>query len=1018
MTNISNYIRNVKSFPLFRKSIYTLLILFLFSFNVLAQNVIRGTVNDVDNLPLPGVSILVKSSETGTVTDLDGNFSLTTDELLPLTISISFLGFKTQEVDIFEVGEPIKITLLESLNLLNEVIVTGVSEGTSRKKLSFALTKIDDDLIKTVPATDASLSLRGKVAGLRIDQSGGNSGATVYLRGAKSISGNIEPLIVVDGFVTGLKLSDISPNDIESIEVVKGAAASALYGTRGEGGIIQVLTKKGNKRKRIDINIDNEVGFSNVLLLPPLSNQHHFKVNPDGSFLLVDNQRVIDYKDNGFSVNLHPYKNYNDNVNNIIKNNSYFTNSVSVSASEDKYLAYFSAQNQYKGGVADAVGADTKQNLLFNLGYKATPKITADITAQYSHASTPSNAVSDRIGGILYSTLLVEPHINLAEKDEHGKYVFFPKGSDILGQQWDNPLYRLSNQEYSYITENLLLGGKIKYNITNNLSIDASASLQNKNYDTEEYYPIGYKTISPDIELNNGNYALSTLKESTKNGQVQLNYNTIKGDFDWGFAAKYVYEASQLTGFSASGRNLTAPVKSLNVTEASTRVITSSWAKTINYGYFLNAKIGWKEKLFLDVLGRLDQSSRFGAKASSAFFPRASLAYRITKDIDLGPVNELKLRAAYGEAGSLPPFGAKDSKVAITESGGVSYTQNDNTNLKRAITKETEIGVDAILFDFLNVQLNYAFSNSINDFISVPAFAPIAGSANIYDNLGAVRSNSFEVEINGGIIDRKNFKWASGLTFSRVRSKITSLGDIPEFTQGGYRKAVGASTTAIYGYSIFSDLSQLKTNDQGYVINTGDNTKRIDDYVVNEFGVVVEKDALGTANESPVFYANAATGNSKIIGEASPDFIVGFTNTFKLGAFTIYGVLDWQQGGEKFNETAQYLSYVYRSKFTDESAIAGKPLNFTTSVFNASQVTDYWIENTTYLALRELSISYRVPTEKLGVGKWLNNANVSLIGRNLFILTNYKGVNVDGIGQDGFNYPTYRIISGKLTINF
>jgi len=195
-------------------------------------------------------------------------------------------------------------------------------------------------------------------------------------------------------------------------------------------------------------------------------------------------------------------------------------------------------------------------------------------------------------------------------------------------------------------------------------------------------------------------------------------------------------------------------------------------------------------------------------------------------------------------------------------------------------------------------------------------------------------------------------------------------------------------------------------------------TKRIEDYVVNDFGVVVEKAALGTANEAPVFYVNAATGNAKIIGDANPDFLLGFTNTFNYGRFSLYSVLDWQQGGQKFNETAQYLAYVYRSEFSDRSAAAGKPLNFTTQVFNASQVTDYWIEKTTYLALRELSLSYKLPTEKLGLSKVLKNANLSLIGRNLFIWTNYKGVNVDGIGQDGFNYPSYRIISGKLTFNF
>ena len=338
--------------------------------------------------------------------------------------------------------------------------------------------------------------------------------------------------------------------------------------------------------------------------------------------------------------------------------------------------------------------------------------------------------------------------------------------------------------------------------------------------------------------------------------------------------------------------------------------------------------------------------------------------------------------------------------------------------MKRAITEETELGFDAIAFNWLNIQFNYAFSNSTNDFISVPAFAPISGSANIYDNLGAVKSNSIELEINGRIIDRKNFSWTSGATFSRIRSEITSLGDVPEFTQNGYRKAVGASTTAIYGYSIHSSLSQLETNEQGYVTNAGNGSLRINDYVVNEFGVVVEKSKLGTAEEEPVFYVDPRTGNSKIIGEASPNFNVGLTNTFTYGPFTLYAVVDWQQGGEKFNETAQYLTYVYRSEFSDLSAQAGKPLNFTTRVFNASQVTDYWIESTTHVALRELSLSYRIPTEKLGIKNWLNNANLSIIGRNLFILTDYKGVNVDGIGQDGFNYPSYRIISGKLTLNF
>ncbi|MFZ4862244.1 SusC/RagA family TonB-linked outer membrane protein [Sphingobacterium sp. Mn56C] len=973
-------------------------------------------IDAITKEPIEDVTIQLDAVTHSVKTDGEGRFQFVTGQKLPFKVRISHLSY--QSLALVVETSPITIELTPLSKELDQVVVTGVAQGTSRKKLSFALTKIDNELIGTVPSLDASTSLRGKVAGLRVNQAGGNAGASVYLRGSKSVTGEIEPLIVIDGFVTSLRLSDLNPNDIETIEVVKGAAASALYGTRGEGGVIQVLTKNGKKDGKLNINVDNELGYSSLLLLPPLSYNHHFKVNPDGSFLLVNGARVIDYKENGYSVNLHPYKDYVDNTKNLLGRTSYYTNSVAVGASGEKYNIYLSAQNQNKGGVSPVVAADKRQNILFNLGYKVTPKITVDINTQYGYFNTPSKAVSSRSEGLLYSTLLVEPFIDLSEKDASGKYSYLPKGSNLSGQQWTNPFYRLSNEEYAYQTENLLLGGKLKYVITDHLSAEGSLSLQTKQYNTEEYYPKGYQTIVPDIELNNGNYALTTLKSNSKNGQFQVNYNRKTGKVDWGLTAKYVYEFSSANGFNASGRNLTAPVKNLSVTEPSTRNISSSWEKTVNHGYFLNAKIAWADKVFIDALGRLDQSSRFGRDVGTAFFPRISAAYRLTEDLNLNPVTEFKLRVAYGKAGSLPPFGAKDSRVRISNTGGVSYTQNDNTNLKRAITAETELGFDAVLFKRLNVQFNYAFSNSTNDFISVPAFTPISGSANIYDNLGAVKSNSLELEVNGKIIEQQKFSWTSGLTFSRVRSRITSLGDVPEFTSNGYRKAVGASTTAIYGYSIHSDLGQLQTNAQGFVTNAGDGTKRIDDYVVNEFGVVVEKAALGKANEAPVFYVNAATGNAKILGDANPDFLVGFSNTISYGPFSLYTVLDWQQGGQKFNETAQYLTYVYRSAFSDATAAAGKPLNFTTQVFNASQVTDYWIEKTTYLALRELSLSYKLPTQKLGLGKILKNANLSLIGRNLFIWTKFEGTNVDGIGQDGFNYPTYRIISGKLTFNF
>lgn len=1009
----------------FREKAFRLLLFQLVALpcGVFAQTTISGHVIDQKTgEPVIGATAMIRSTTTGSVTDQQGHFRITTAQSLPLTLNIQMLGYISQEVTV-KTDAPVAVALIEKPNLLSEVVVTGVAQSTSRKKLSFALTKIDSRLINTVPATDASTSLRGKVAGLRVDQTEGNREGAVYLRGAKSISGQIKPLIVIDGFVTGRPLSTINPLDIESVEVVKGAAASALYGTRGEGGVIQIITKKGTGEKA-SVTIDSEAGINSVQRVPATSGFHHYKVDADNAFALTSGARTIDYRENGFSVNLHPYKTYYDNVDNVLSDQMYFANSISLSTSGERYNIYTSLQHQSKGSITDAIDPDTRQSFLLNLGYKLTNALTFDFTTQYTKDDTPSHVVSDGNSGLLYTALLTEPFVNLKQKDEEGKYLLLPGGSELLASKPENPLYELTTREYSYKTENLLLGAKLKYRISEYLNAEAAYSVQKRDYHADDYYPIGFKTSSVDITRNNGAYMMIAKQMETKNGQLQLNYNRAFGDFDFGAAVKSVYEASEMEGFSAGGYNLTAPVKSLDVTEAATRGISSVWMKTVNYGYFLNLKLGWKEKLFVDLLGRMDKSSRFGSEVGFAFFPRVAVAYRLTEDVKLDPVTEFKLRVAYGRAGSLPPFGAKDSEVALSNSGGVSFTQNANTSLKRAVTEETELGFDAVLANRLDVQFNYAFSNSRHDFIRVPSFAPLSGASSLYDNLGEVKSYSAELELQGRILENKNFSWTSGMTFSRVRSKIVSLGNVPEFTDAGYRRAKGLSTSAIWGYSLFTDLSQLKTNEQGFVTNAGDGTRRPEDYVVNSLGIVVEKSKLGKANEQPVFYVNPATGNTKQIGDAQEDFFMGFTNTVTYGNFSLYMALDWKQGGDRYNETVQYLTYLYRSEFADRAARMGYPLSFTTQIYNTQLLTDYWVENSSYVALREVALTYQIPLEKLGVNKFVRNARFSLIGRNLYTWTGFKGVNVDGEGisgshsRDFFNYPVYRIISGKLTLLF
>lgn len=1017
---------NIKYMIKFKIVLYLLIVL---PFQLLAQtkplinSTLSGKVIDAATKgPLPGALVQIEGVTNQTQTNNNGEFILITGQSFPYNIIVSYIGYEKTVVRVD--GSPITVSLTESVNQLNDVVVTGVASGTAQKKLSFALTKITEQQINTVSGVDASQTLRAKVAGIQISQSGGNQDATIYLRGAKSVYGNIPPLLVIDGFVTALQLSDLNPQDIESIEVVKGAAASALYGTRGEGGVIQVITKKG--KGNLKIIVDNEIGNSSIQREIKTNQYHFYKINSDGTFAFNGTNRAIDYKANGFSVNLHPYKDNYDNLRSLFRDNLYINNFISVSESAEKYSLYASFQNQKKGSLIFPLKeSDIRRSASFNFGFRPTNKIDTEVILQYYTNSRPSQSITvptSFTGGsynntLLYPVLTYEPYINLAEKDANGDYLVSPTGTSYsVNKDVPNPFYVISNRQYDNRTSNFLAGGKISYKFTSKIKAELYGALQKENNKVEDYYPIGFETPTINLSLNNGSYALSEYTTTSKNGQVQLTYNDKFGDFEFGSALKAVYEEVLYEGLTASGHTLTAPVKSLNVSAVESRLINSLWEKTVNYGYFLNLHAGWKNKFFIDVLGRLDQSSRFGTNQATAFFPRLSAAYRLTQDINLGPVNELKLRVAYGQAGSLPPFGAKDSQVQISSSGGISYVQNENTNLKRAVTEELEYGFDAVLLNRINIQASYAKANSNNDFIQLPAFTPLTGSSNIYGNLGAVTSNSIEVEVNGNIIQNKKITWNIGLTFSRIRSKITSLGGVPEFTaNGGFRKAVGRNPLDFFGPFYLTSLTQLEVVN-GIAINAGNGTLPSEVYVVNSAGYVVEKSKLGTSAELPVAYYNEATGNQTYQGTAQPDFNVGFSNTFTFGNFSLYGVLDWQKGGFKRNRTQQLITYRYRSTLTENLLKQDLPLTFVDALYGGEQYL--WIEEAGYVTLRELSISYSIPVQKIfSKSKALRQAKIALIGRNLYTWTKYKGVSPEGL-YDSFDYPNYKIISGKLTLSF
>ena len=991
---------------------------------------LRGKVTDEKGNALPGVAVIVKGTSLQAMTDEQGMFALNgvNKEAVLLFSSINMEPLEVKVNGRTVINATLKIKVAE----LADMVVTGVAVGTSRVKTPFAVAKVDEKLINTVPALDLSQTLRAKVAGITIIQDQGNAGASVSLRGAKSFYGAIEPLIVVDGFVSNLTLSNLNPQDVESIEVVKGAAASAMYGTRAEGGVIQVITKKGrDARGKLNVTFDHEYGQNSVQRTPRLATMHRWKTNPDdvyGFAYLTDqngnktNSRIPNLKDNGFSEVLSPYKNYYDNVGLLMDNRPFYVNFLSLSTGNDKYNIYMSFQNQQNSGIVAPVGADVRRTAKLNLQIRPVPKLEIETNVHYFYTNRPS-VIADAGGASSFfgSLLLQEPFINIDQRDSSGNYVAVPPGYQIQNLNLNsNPLYEYSKRQYKNPSSQILAGGKIRYAFSRKISAEVNGSINQSFSSVSSLYPKGYVTALEDITLNNGNLYLYSGKNQFINGQAQVNYQDKFGDLNFAASAKSVYEYYYSTSFSASGYGFSVPLYTLANTQAASRSITGSeepTGKTVNYGYFLNVRMDYKDKYMLDVLGRIDQSSRYGSNAQSAFFPRLSAAYRVTQDFDLGNnVNELKLRLSWGRAGRIPAFNAKESLATVSNSG-ISITQNENTYLQRSYTTELETGFDARFFKKLNVTFNYSKANSKGDFVQPPVFVPTLGTTPAYKNFGLITSNSIELEVRANdLVANKVVKWDAGLTFSRVRSKIKELGDgLPAFYNSFYRVDKGLSPWEFFGQKVLTSLSELQVVN-GLVTNAAGGTHALTDFVVNARQHVVLKNDMGTANEKPLLLQENGLAKSMVIGDAQPDFTTGFNTTLTFfNRLQLYATLDWQQGGKKYDRTTQYLTSYDRSGVWQDYATAGLPESYIQALYNGNTLTSTWLQNSSYLSLREISLGYTLPRIK-GI-RVLQSVRIALTGRNLYTWSKFNGSNPEGY-YDDYPYPVYRTYTAKLTLNF
>ncbi|MDP4712419.1 MAG: SusC/RagA family TonB-linked outer membrane protein [Saprospiraceae bacterium] len=1005
-----------------KRSLLMLSFAMLFAGIVAAQSTVTGTVTDKGGEPLIGASILVKGTSTGAVTDLDGTFDIEVGSDADVLV-VSYTGYATQEV---AVGGRSNLTIaLESdAAMLDEIVVTGVSVGTSTRKLGFTVGKVSERQISETPGVNAATALQGKVAGAQVVAASGLPGSSpsIRLRGSTSLvnsSGAQQPLIIIDGvqLAGSGSLADINSEDIQTIEVVKGAAASSLYGSRAANGVINIITKRGaSDQGKTEITFRTEYGNSFQQRQIPLATHHAYEMNPDGSVnysklaadQIADNEysRIFDQQQRAFDPG------------------SFVTNTLNIASRSASTNFFFSLNNTDQDGIVALARGYQRQSVRANIDHKISNKIKLSVSNYYMQ-STQNDIPA---GNPFYSLLFMPPDVDIfAPNEEDGSLYNWNIGEPASLER--NPLYMLANQNVFDDTERFTGNYALSYDITPFLKAEGSYSMDRRQTSREYYIDKGY--LSDDVSgVADGYLYYSSGKNTYQTASAKLTFNKKFGKTNVVAQTFYLFEDEDYSGFSVAGYDFRfAGLKTINnsfkTTPSSPDEVPenrtaggSSTYQIRSENIYLTGAIDYDDKIIADGLIRRDGSSLFGANNRWNTFYRGSLAYRISEDLRLPNVQELKVRVSYGTAGNRPGFSYRFE--TFTNSGAKAGLGNEN--LKSSLTKELEFGIDGRLFNKFNFNLSYANSKSVDQFWNVTLPAAAGGFSSQWQNIDSeLEADVFEATLGYDFIVKDDLEFTANLVFDRIVQNLNKF-DFPDFRIGPGAAFVlrsGERFGTMYGEKFARSVDELSQAQRD-----------ADTYVVNSDGYVVRQSTVGTVNEAPVKVRDENGNTLFVIGDINPDFNMGINFNFRYKGFRAYALFNLKQGGDVYNNTSQWILRELRGGQVDQSAKPADerlPVGYYATLYNVNAVTNHFVEDGSFLKLRELSVSYALGQKQLGNAyKFLKGATISVVGRNLFTLTNYSGYDPEVASSgdatnymfDGFGYPNFSTITGRIELKF
>ena len=1004
----------------------TLLLAFVVQITFAQEKTISGTVTD-ESGALPGVSVVVQGTNIGTETNFDGKYSIKAS--VGNVLVFRYLGYKAVNKTV-DSSNSINVSLQQDDNVLDEIVITGLAGATSRKKLSVTVASVTAEDIEKVPAGSAASALQGKVAGVTVTNLGRpGAGATILLRGGANFYGSQAPLIILDGIFVEGGLGDINVDDIASFEIVKGASASSLYGSRAGNGVIVISTKRG-KVGRTQITLRSEVGASSINRFVKTNQSHGYELASDwqsaqgrytkyegvtyganyqGVFAASGDNAPsgsrIESAD-GYSDN--PYGVYNNFQDAFFKTGLNKTQYAAISNCNEKSTVFFSAENYSAEGVLAETEGYNRNTIRVNADYQFNDKLKFKTSNSFIKINDNSPGGGTDIYRLV-SRLAPDAQVNVANPDGQ-PYYYKP---DPWENEIVNPLYSLYARDASAKQQRFLGSYNLNYKFTDYLNFEVEYAFENNNYRfTNNVKYETYTTTGDSIGFgySKGGLSKSSSLDLSQKAQATLNFSKTFGELDVNAKLSYLAEDRKYEDYSANGNDyLYSGLPTLdNFLPAN--VTANSNSQTVRaQNYFLIAGVVYKDRYIFDALYRKDGSSLFGANQRWNDYYRASAAYRITQDIEIPGVQEMKINIARGTSGQRPGFDWQYEQTAM--SNGVLSTNRlkGNPDLRPSLTTENEIGLNASFLDRFSLEAVYSNQVSSDQFMIVNLFSPAnAGKNRQWQNVGNLESNTIEITLNSKIIEKEDLSWNVGINFAKTDSEITKL-NAPEQQVGPsglFLLREGIEYGSMYGRKFVTDLTTMSNQ-----LPAG---ASISDYSVNSDGVVVKTSAIGTAGEAAIIQVDAdGVAVFDKIGNQNADFRVGLTSNLTYKNFDFYLLWDWKKGGDVYNTNGQWTTISERNAIVDQT---GKPESekktriYYGSLYDVNQNNEFWVEDGSFVKLREASISYRLPTD--GALSFLDELKISAIGRNLLTFTDYKGWDPEIANYDGNTQQYYSVDYG------